>query len=55
MPHAGLQAPHYDRTGLAGVLPGVAASLGVSHYTGSGPSSHESSLTSRSSPGTSTS
>jgi len=35
MPHAGLQAPHYDRTGLAGVLPGVAASLGVSHYTGS--------------------
>jgi hypothetical protein len=35
MPHAGLQTPHYDRTGLAGVLPGVAASLGVSRYTGS--------------------
>jgi hypothetical protein len=35
MPHAGLQAPHYDRTGLAGVLPGVAASLGVSRYDGS--------------------
>lgn len=32
MPHAGLQEPHYDRTGLAGVLPGVAASLGVGHY-----------------------
>jgi hypothetical protein len=32
MPHAGLQAPHYDRAGLAGVLPGVAASLGVSRY-----------------------
>jgi len=35
MPHAGLQAPHYDRTGLAGVLPGVAASLGVSRYDAS--------------------
>ena len=35
MPHVGLQAPHYDRTGLAGVLPGVAASLGVSRYDGS--------------------
>ena len=32
MPHEGLQAPHYDRTGLAGVLPGVAASLGVTRY-----------------------
>jgi hypothetical protein len=35
MHHAGLQEPHYDRGGLAGVLPGVAASLGVSRYSGS--------------------
>ncbi|HEY3534037.1 MAG TPA: alkaline phosphatase family protein, partial [Pedococcus sp.] len=32
MPHEGLQDPHYDRTGLAAVLPGVAASLGVQRY-----------------------
>jgi hypothetical protein len=29
MPHAGLLEPRYDSAGLAGVLPGVAASLGV--------------------------
>src|SRR6476469_5257869 len=36
MPHEGLQTPHYDETGLAGVLPAVAASLGVSRYAASG-------------------
>ena len=29
MPHSGLLEPRYDAAGLAGVLPGVAASLGV--------------------------
>ena len=29
MPHLGLLEPRYDAGGLAGVLPGVAASLGV--------------------------
>ncbi len=29
MPHEGLLSPRYDHRGLAGVLPGVAASLGV--------------------------
>ena len=32
MPHEGLVPPRYDDTGLAGVLPAVAASLGVSRY-----------------------
>lgn len=32
MPHDGLVAPRYDETGLAGVLPAVAASLGVEAY-----------------------
>jgi hypothetical protein len=36
MPHEGLVPPRYDDTGLAGVLPAVAASLGVSRYAGPG-------------------
>jgi hypothetical protein len=32
MPHEGLVPPRYDSGGLAGVLPSVAASLGVSRY-----------------------
>ena len=35
MPHAGLLPPRYDQTGLAGVLPAVAASLGVPRYAAS--------------------
>jgi hypothetical protein len=35
MPHEGLLPPRYDETGLAGVLPAVAASLGVSRYAAS--------------------
>ncbi len=34
MPHEGLLEPRYDRSGLAGVLPGVAASLGVDGLDG---------------------
>ena len=34
MPHEGLLEPRYDAAGLAGVLPGVAASLGVSSLSG---------------------
>ena len=36
MPHEGLVPPRYDDTGLAGVLPAVAASLGVSRYAAPG-------------------
>jgi hypothetical protein len=36
MPHEGLVPPRYDDTGLAGVLPAVAASLGVPRYAASG-------------------
>ena len=32
MPHDGLLPPRYDDAGLAGVLPAVAASLGVTRY-----------------------
>jgi Type I phosphodiesterase / nucleotide pyrophosphatase len=32
MPHEGILLPRYDAAGLAGVLPGVAASLGVERY-----------------------
>ena len=32
MPHEGLLPPRYDDAGLAGVLPAVAASLGVTRY-----------------------
>jgi hypothetical protein len=35
MPHEGLLPPRYDETGLAGVLPAVAASLGVPRYAAS--------------------
>src|SRR6478672_10745710 len=35
MPHEGLFPPRYDAAGLAGVLPAVAASLGVQRYAGS--------------------
>ena len=35
MPHEGLVEPRYDRSGLAGVLPGVAASIGVDSLAGS--------------------
>jgi hypothetical protein len=35
MPHEGLIPPRYDAGGLAGVLPSVAASLGVSRYAAS--------------------
>jgi len=34
MPHEGLFPPRYDAAGLAGVLPAVAASLGVERYAG---------------------
>ena len=34
MPHEGILAPRYDSAGLAGVLPAVAASLGISPYAG---------------------
>jgi hypothetical protein len=34
MPHEGLLEPRYDRSGLAGVLPGVAASIGVENLNG---------------------
>ena len=37
MPHEGLLEPRYDAAGLAGVLPGVAASLGVSSLAASMP------------------
>jgi len=34
MPHEGVLTPRYDAAGLAGVLPAVAASLGVDRYAG---------------------
>jgi hypothetical protein len=34
MPHEGILAPRYDSAGLAGVLPAVAASLGIPAYAG---------------------
>ena len=37
MPHEGLTPPHYDDAGLAGVLPSVAAALGVKEYAGHAP------------------
>lgn len=37
MPHEGLLPPRYDSAGLAGVLPAVAASLGVNGYVASAP------------------
>src|SRR6476661_6175015 len=37
MPHEGLTQPRYDDAGLAGVLPSVAAALGVAGYAGRAP------------------